>query len=85
MQDKRISRFTEEREDKDLQRAVLALVLHEFPAQLTRDGLYYRGMGKGGPLDRAVKSLDMTGLVCCQGDVVLPTLSARHFHWLEWS
>lgn len=31
------------REDKRLQRAVLALVLHEFPAQLNRDDLHLQG------------------------------------------
>lgn len=42
MQAKDISRFTLEREDKAMQRAVLALALLHFPAQMTRDDLKYR-------------------------------------------
>jgi hypothetical protein len=85
MQAKDISRFTDEREDKPLQRAVLALVLHEFPAQMTRDDLTWRGMGKGEALERVVASLSTVGLLWCEGEFVIPTLPARHFHWLEWS
>lgn len=47
------------REDKPLQRAVLALVLHEFPAQLTRDELKWKGLDGGDPLERAINNLDL--------------------------
>jgi hypothetical protein len=73
------------REDKRMQRAVLALVLHEFPAQLTRDELKWKGLDGGDPLERAINNLDLAGLLWCEGDVVLPTLAARHFDWLELS
>lgn len=71
------------REDKPLQRAVLALVLHEFPAQLTRDDLTYKGLGSADPINLAVENLANAGLLWCEGDVVLPTVAARHFDWLE--
>jgi hypothetical protein len=73
------------REDKNMQRAVLALVLHEFPAQLTRDELKWKGVGSGDPLEQAITNLALAGLLWCEGDVVLPTLAARHFDWLEES
>jgi hypothetical protein len=86
MQAQTSSRFTEERENKPLQRALLALVLHEFPAQLTREELRWKGLNMDGEaLDRAILSLSIVGLLWCQGDFVLPALPARHFHWLEWS
>jgi hypothetical protein len=71
------------REDKRLQRAVLALVLHEFPAQLTRDDLKYKGVGSDEELKHAIANLALAGLLWCEGDVVLPILAARHFDWLE--
>lgn len=77
------SRPDEGREDKPLQRALLALVLHEFPRQMTREGLRCRGLGDGAPVERAISNLSLAGLVFCEGDVVLPTLPARHFNWLE--
>jgi hypothetical protein len=73
------------REDKPLQRAVLALVLHEFPAQLTRYDLAYKGLGNVEPINLAVENLAIAGLLWCEGDVVLPTVAARHFDWLEES
>jgi hypothetical protein len=77
-------RSADEREDKPTQRAVLALLLHEFPAQLTRDDLKYK-LGGGDERERAIRNLDIAGLVWCEGDFVLPTLAARHFDWLEAS
>jgi hypothetical protein len=68
-----------------MQRAVLALTLHEFPRQITRDALTWKGLGKGEPLNKAVASLSNVGLLWCEGEFVVPTLPARHFHWLEWS
>lgn len=85
MQAKDISRFTDEREDKPVQRAVLALLLHEFPRQMTRDDLKWRGFGDADALKRAISSLDLVGLLFCEGEIVLPTLPARHFEWLELS
>lgn len=71
------------REDKRLQRAVLALALHEFPAQLNRDDLHHKGLGEADPIDLAVENLAHAGLLWCEGDVVIPTVAARHFDWLE--
>ena len=68
-----------------MQRAVLAFLLHEFPKQLTRDDLKWRGFGEADALRQAIRNLSLTGLLWCEGEVVLPTLPARHFHWLEWS
>lgn len=83
MQDNPSSRPNQGREDKPLQRALLALVLHEFPAQMTRDQLKWRGLGEGEPVRRAIRNLSLAGLLFCEGEVVLPTLPARHFDWLE--
>lgn len=78
----RIPRPVDEREDKPLQRAVLAELLFEFPAQLTRDHLRYRGFGFE-RMEQAVFILDTVGLLWCEGDVILPSQAARHFDWLE--
>jgi hypothetical protein len=76
----------DEREDKPMQRAVLSLLLHEFPTHLTREELRYTlGSDKGKELEHALRSLDAVGLVWREGDFVLPTLAARHFDWLELS
>jgi hypothetical protein len=83
MQANRRLRSPDERDDKRTQRAVLALVLHEFPAQMTRDDLKWRGFGDADTLKLAISSLDLVGLLWCEGEVVLPTLPARHFDWLE--
>jgi hypothetical protein len=85
MQAQSSSRSENEREDKRTQRALLALLLHEFPAQISREDLGFFGFGRGKSLQRAIENLDMTGLVWCEGPFVLPTLAARHFDWLELS
>lgn len=77
-------RSADEREDKPTQRAVLGMVLHEFPAQLTRDDLKYK-VGGGDERERAIRNLSIVGLLWCEGEFVLPTLAARHFDWLESS
>jgi hypothetical protein len=77
-------RSADEREDKPTQRAVLALLLHEFPTQLTKDALRYK-VGGGDERERAIRNLAVVGLLWCEGDFVLPTLAARHFDWLELS
>lgn len=81
MQGNPIPRFNE-RQDKRSQRALLALLLHEFPAHLTRDDLWRRGIDYE-PLERAISSLSVAGLLWEEGGIVLPTLPARHFDWLE--
>jgi hypothetical protein len=78
-------RSTDEREDKRTQRALLALLLHEFPAQLTRLDLAFFGFEQGGSTARAIDNLALVGLVWCEGPFVLPSLAARHFDWLELS
>lgn len=83
MQANRKPRSPDERQDKGTQRAVLTLLLHEFPKQLTRDDLKWRGFGDAEALKQAIRSLDLVGLLWCEGEVVLPTLPARHFDWLE--
>lgn len=85
MQAKDISRFTDEREDKPMQRAVLGLTLHHFPAQMTKGDLSRRGFGEPARLERAIHNLSIVGLLWCEGDFVIPTLPARHLHWMEWS
>jgi hypothetical protein len=70
----------DEREGKQMQRALLALLLHEFPTQLTRASLSDR---LGSDIAKAVRVLASVELVWCEGDFVLPTLAARHFDWLE--
>lgn len=82
MQANRSSRPVDEREEKKVQRAVMALLLHEFPAQLTRMQLGCRGFSFE-PLDRALFILDSVGLVFREGDVILPSLPARHLDWLD--
>lgn len=79
-------RSPDEREDKPMQRAVLSLLLYEFPAQVTRERLrHILGTDRGKEISRAVGNLDQVDLVWCEGDVVQPTLAARHFDWLELS
>lgn len=86
MQDNPSQPSPDEREDKRTQRAVLSLLLHEFPAQVTKEQLRYTlGTDKGKEIWRAVGNLGQADLVWCEGDFVLPTLAARHFDWLELS
>jgi hypothetical protein len=83
MQDQTSSCSSDGREDKPTQRALLALVLHEFPRQLTKGGLHWQGFDYGGPVERAIQNLSIAGLLFCEGQAMVPTLPARHFHWLE--
>jgi hypothetical protein len=85
MQAQGSSRSRNEREDKRTQRAVLSLLLHEFPAQMTRESLRCRGFVDLDALERAINGLAMNGLLWLSGVVVLPSLAARHFDWLELS
>jgi len=85
MQDHRMrgmSRPVNERENRQLQRAVMAKLLSEFPTQVTRHRLRNEGFGFE-TLDRVIFILDCVGLVFCEGNVILPTLPARHLDWLE--
>jgi len=82
MQANRISLPVSDRENKQLQRAILGTLLHEFPKHLTRKQLAWRGYGFE-EMRRAVFILDSVGLLFCQGEIILPSLPARHFDWLE--
>jgi hypothetical protein len=75
----------DERGEKKTQRALLAVLLREFPTQLTRDRLRTRGFREPATLEVAIRNLAVTGLLWCEGEVMLPTLAARHFDWLELS
>lgn len=76
-------RLADEREEKPTQRAMLALVLHEHPKQISREDMGFFGLERGEPVQRAIENLVTVGLVWCEGPFVLPTLAARHFDWLE--
>lgn len=76
-------RSFDEREDKPTQRAMLALLLHEFPKQISREDLGFFGLERGEPVQRAIENLVVAGLAWCEGPFVMPTLAARHFDWLE--
>jgi hypothetical protein len=76
----------DEREDKPMQRALLALLLHEFPTHLTREDLRLTlGSDKGKEVAHAIRNLASVELVWREGDIVLPSIAARHFDWLELS
>lgn len=83
MQDNPSQRSADEREDKPTQRAVLSLLLFEFPAQLTREQMKWKGLYGDERMDQAIRNLDIAGLIWREGDYVLPTLAARHFDRLE--
>lgn len=68
--------------ERQLQRALLALLLYEFPRKMKREDLERR-YNFGCPVDDAIHELHAAGLVWCEGDYVMPTLPARHFDWLE--
>jgi hypothetical protein len=73
----------DERDEKQTQRALLAVLLREFPSQLTRDRLRTRGFREAVALEVAIRNLAVAGLLWREGEVVVPTLPARHFDWLE--
>lgn len=68
--------------EQQLQRALLALLLCEFPRKMKREALERR-YNFDGPVDVPVEELHAAGLVWCEGDYVMPTLAARHMEWLE--
>jgi hypothetical protein len=73
----------DERGERQAQRALLSVLLHEFPSQLTRERLRPRGFREADALEVAIRNLEVVGLLWCEGEVVAPTLPARHFDWLE--
>ncbi|HET7574708.1 MAG TPA: hypothetical protein VFJ99_06285 [Solirubrobacterales bacterium] len=82
MQANSSQRSVSERENKPMQRAVLAYLLFEFPRKLKREDLERRSAFDGS-VDDVIHLLHAVGLVWCEGDYVVPTLPARHFDWLE--
>lgn len=68
--------------EQQLQRALLALLLCEFPRKMEREALERR-YNFGGPVDVPIEELHAAGLVWCEGDYVMPTLAARHMEWLD--
>jgi hypothetical protein len=67
-------------DDARTQRAVLSLVLHEHPAQLTIFELAREvSRDEGDAAERAIRDLVGVGLLRCEGASVLPTRAALHF------
>ena len=82
MHDQASQRSPIEREVVKFQRAVMAITLAAFPKQLKRADISFQFASRE-PWEQAVDELAVAGLLWCEGDVVLPTLAARHFDWLE--
>jgi hypothetical protein len=68
--------------EQQLQRAVLALLLCEFPRKLKRSQIAVKVIYWEG-LNVAIEELHQAGLVWREGDYVMPTLPARHMDSLE--
>jgi hypothetical protein len=72
-----------------LQRAILALVLNEHPAELTHLELVDRLFGgpeaadAGAPLAYAIRDLAIGGLLKSRGPLVLPTPAGLHIKRLD--
>jgi len=71
-------------QDRANQRALLSLALFEFPQHLWIPQLAEQ-IAATDAVERAVTELITVGLLFRTGSVVLPTLPARHFDWLELS
>ena len=71
-------------QDKANQRALLSLALFEFPQHLSIRRLPQE-IAAGDALERALTELITVGLLFRTGSIVLPTIAARHFDWLELS
>lgn len=82
MQTQTSPRPAPQRTDIRTQRAVLALVLHEYPILMTWTDLDEE-IAPAVDLNRAVSELVAVGLLSCEGATVLPTAAALHFEWLE--
>ena len=67
--------------ERQLQRALLALLLYYFPRKLKLEDLERR-YNFGGPADVPIEELHAAGLIWREGDYVMPTLPARHMEWL---
>ena len=85
MQGNPSQRSGDERQEERTQRAVLSLLLHEFPERVTRERLRREGLGDPNALERAIEELANAGLLRREGDVVTPTRAARAFERLELS
>lgn len=76
-------------EHRNLERAVLAVILREHPVELTfleLAGQLFESVdepGAGSPLACAVRDLAVGGLLKCRGPLVLPTRAALHVKYLE--
>jgi hypothetical protein len=68
--------------NRTIQRAIMAVTLAAFPKQLKRADLSFQ-FGSIDPWEQAICDLAIAGLLWLEGDVVLPTLAARQFDWLE--
>jgi hypothetical protein len=68
--------------EKQIQRAVLALLLFEYPCPLTKSFLGDE-IGYPDAVDAAITALIDAGLAWSEGEAILPTAAARHFEWLE--
>ena len=79
---------TAEERDKQIEGAVLRIVLDEYPGQFTEDELLLAADGSEASasdqdaLERALGELDRAGLVHRKDSVVWPTRPARYFDWL---
>lgn len=72
----------QERAEVRTQRAVLSLILHEYPVLLDWTDLDEE-IAPAADLNHAVSELVAVGLLSCEGATVLPTTAALHFEWLE--
>ena len=85
----RNSSLSPDSQDAEAQRALLALVLAEHPAQLTTSEVARELTGDSGDfaerdaVERAMRDLADVGLLHRHGAFVLPTRAARHFDRLE--
>jgi len=73
---------TPEAEDKLVQNGVLSLLLHEPPGLLTMRDVVAE-IGSKAPAIDAVRALSAIGLLRREGESVLPTRAAIHFHRLS--
>lgn len=71
-------RSSNEREDQTAQRAVLALVLYEYPAALTAREIG-REVGQDDATERALRDLVACGLLRREGESMLPTRATLQF------
>lgn len=72
-----------ERDDERVQRAVLAFVLDQHPAQLTICEVARHLDEPGDEAERAIRDLVGAGVLRCEGASVLPTRATLHLARLE--